>query len=111
MNVEDSLVEKLLKVFSLKNLEEINTIVAKHNEHPELRYGQKELASRVVEVLFGKDAVIQAQKISEIFFSEAERLALVKSLPQKDILALEKEVGGCEIKGDELKILDMCVQS
>lgn len=111
MNVEDALVEKLLKVFSLKTLDEINAIVAKHNEKPELRYGQKELASRVVEVLFGKDAVLQAQKISEIFFSEAERLALVKSLPQQDILALEKEVGGCEIKGDELKILDMCVQS
>jgi len=111
MNVEDALVDKLLKVFSLKTLDEINAIVAKHNEHPELRYGQKELASWVVEVLFGPEASGQAQKISEIFFSEAERLALVKSLPKKDILALEKEVGGCEIKGDELKILDLCVQS
>ena len=111
MNVEDALVEKLLKVFSLKTLDEINAIVAKHNEKPELRYGQKELASWVVEVLFGKDAVAQAQKISDIFFSEAERLSLVKSLPKKDILALEKEVGGCEIKGDELKIIDLCVQS
>jgi len=111
MNVEDTLVDKLLKVFSLKTLDEINAIVAKHNEHPELRYGQKELASWVVEVLFGPEASGQAQKISEIFFSEAERLALVKSLPKKDILALEKEVGGCEIKGDELKILDLCVQS
>ncbi|NTU73995.1 hypothetical protein HGB07_07615, partial [Candidatus Roizmanbacteria bacterium] len=44
-------------------------------------------------------------------FGEEKRLDLVKSLSKEDIKALEKEVGGCEIKGDELKILDMCVQS
>jgi len=68
MNAEDALVGKLLKVFSLKSLEEIDAIVAKHMEKPELRYGQKELASRVVEVLFGKDAVVQAEKISKVLF-------------------------------------------
>jgi len=52
MNSEDFLVEKLLKVFSLKSLEEIEEIVKKHMESPELRYGQTALASRVVEVLF-----------------------------------------------------------
>lgn len=52
MNADDALVEKLLKVFSLKSLEQIATIVKKHMEKPELRYGQKALASRVVEVLF-----------------------------------------------------------
>ena len=68
MNVEDALVEKLLKVFSLKSLKDIEAIVAKHMEKPELRYGQKELASRVVEVLFGKEAVQQAEKISKVLF-------------------------------------------
>jgi len=38
MNAEDFLVEKLLKVFSLKTLEEIDLIVKKHMEKPELRY-------------------------------------------------------------------------
>jgi tyrosyl-tRNA synthetase len=52
MNSEDFLVEKLLKVFSLKSLDEIDEIVKKHMEHPELRYGQKALASRIVEVIF-----------------------------------------------------------
>lgn len=111
MNVEDSLVEKLLKVFALKTLKEIDDIVKKHNADPQLRYGQKELASRVVEVLFGKDAVTQAQKISDIFFGDTQRLSIVKSLSKNDISALEKEVWGCEVKDDELKILDLCVQS
>jgi tyrosyl-tRNA synthetase len=70
MNAEDSLIGKLLKVFSLKSVEEIDVIVAKHMEDPGIRYGQKELASRVVEVLFGKDAVTQAEKISDILFGE-----------------------------------------
>ncbi|HBB03475.1 TPA: hypothetical protein DCZ39_01030 [Patescibacteria group bacterium] len=52
MNVEDALVGKLLKVFSLKTVAEIDIIVAKHMENPSDRYGQKELANRVVEVLF-----------------------------------------------------------
>jgi len=52
MNADDSLIGKLLKVFSLKTVQEIDKIVAKHNENPQLRYGQKELASWVVEVLF-----------------------------------------------------------
>jgi len=52
MNADDSLIGKLLKVFSLKSVEEIDKIVAEHNKKPELRQGQKELASRVVEVLF-----------------------------------------------------------
>lgn len=111
MNVEDALVDKLLKVFSLKTLDEINVIIATHMQNKEARYGQKELASRVVEVLFGKDAVTQAQKISDIFFWEGDRLEILKSLSKKDIKALEKEVGGCEIKDDEGKILDLCVQS
>jgi tyrosyl-tRNA synthetase len=97
MNVEDTLVEKLLKVFSLKTLEEIDTIVAKHNEKPELRYGQKELASWVVEVLFGQNAVLQAQTISDILFSDEDKMKLIIKLKKDDIQALYKETGGCEI--------------
>jgi tyrosyl-tRNA synthetase len=68
MNIEDALIEKLLKVFSLKTLDEIDAIVAKHMENPAERYGQKELAQWVVEVLFGKEAVQQAENISKVLF-------------------------------------------
>jgi tyrosyl-tRNA synthetase len=91
MNCEDILVDKLLKVFSLKSLEEIDAIVKKHNEKPELRYGQKELASWVVEVLFGKNDLIQVEKISEILFGEKDKMELIKSMSQEEIDALCKE--------------------
>lgn len=107
MNIEDALVDTLLKVFSLKSLNDIQEIVNKHLEKPELRYGQKELASWVVEILFGKEAVAQAQKISAVFFGESERLDLIKNMSAKEIDALAKETGGCEMPGAEAKVLEL----
>ena len=80
MNSDDSLIEKLLKVFSLKSLEEIEAIVKKHNEAPELRYGQKELATWVTEVLFGKQAVKEVEKITEILFANENKMELISKL-------------------------------
>lgn len=91
MNAEDALVGKLLKVFSLKSLEEIDAIVKKHMEKPEIRYGQKELASWVVEVLFGKEAVQQAEKISKVLFGGADIMETIKSFNKEDLAALAEE--------------------
>ena len=104
MNAEDALVEKLLKVFSLKSLEDIEAIVAKHMEKPELRYGQKELASRVVEVLFGKEAVQQAEKISKVLFGWADIMETIKWFTQDDIEALAQETGSISIENWKLEI-------
>jgi tyrosyl-tRNA synthetase len=91
MNIEDSLVAKLLKVFSLKTLDEIDMIVKKHNEKPEIRYGQQELARRVVEVLFGKDAVQQAENISKVLFGGEDIMQTIQSFNKDDIDALAAE--------------------
>ncbi len=107
MNAEDALVGKLLKVFSLKSLEEIDAIVKKHMEKPELRYGQKELASRVVEVLFGKEAVQQAEKISKVLFGGADIMETIKSFTKDDIAALYMETWWMAMKWSEMKVLDM----
>ncbi len=111
MNAEDSLIGKLLKVFSLKSLEEIDKIVTKHNEQPELRYGQKELASWVVEVLFWKDAVKQAEKISKVLFSWEDIMEIIQWFTQDDIEALAQETGSIFIDEKEIKILDMFTHS
>lgn len=112
MNTEDSMVEKLLKVFSLKSFDEIDAIVAKHMENPQLRFGQQQLASWVVEVLFGRDVVGQAAKISDILFWEVDRLDLIKWFKAEDIDALYNETGGIEVSTkDWLKALDLFTQS
>ncbi len=118
MNIEDNLVEKLLKVFSLKTLDEIETIVKKHNEKPELRYGQQELARWVVEVLFGKDAVNQAENISKVLFGGENIMQTIQSFSKDDIDALATETGSITIENwttessvGELKVLDLFTQS
>jgi tyrosyl-tRNA synthetase len=111
MNSEDFLVEKLLKVFSLKSLEEIDTIVKKHMEDPALRYGQKELASRVVEVLFGREAVTQAQKITEVLFGSEDKIELIKNMSKEDIEALAQETGWCSFSKESPRLLDVCVKA
>ena len=111
MNSEDFLVEKLLKVFSLKSLEEIDEIVKKHMEHPELRYGQRELASRVVEVLFWKEAVVQAQKITEILFGSEDKLKIIAEMNEEEKQALAQETGSVNLPGEEARILELAVES
>lgn len=111
MNSEDFLVDKLLKVFSLKSLDEIDAIVKKHMENPALRYWQKELASRVVEVLFWKEAVVQAQKISEILFGAEDKIELIKNMSEDDLQALAQETGWTQVEWTEFRILDLCVQA
>lgn len=117
MNADDSLIGKLLKVFSLKSVEEIDKIVAEHNKKPELRYGQKELASWVVEVLFWKDAVKQAEKISNILFGWENIMETITAMSKDDLEALYAETWGITldkssafgtsfIKEDNVKVLD-----
>ena len=111
LNSDDSLVEKLLKVFSLKSLDEIDEIVKKHNEDPSSRYWQKELAKRVVEILFGKDAVNEVEKISQVLFGNENKMGIIKWFSKDEINALKEATGGVEIDWNEWKILDLCTQS
>lgn len=106
MNAEDALVDKLLKVFSLKSLDEIDTIVKKHMEKPELRYGQRELASWVVEVLFGKEAVEQAEKISQVLFGGENIMETITSFTKEDGDALANETGSITLQW-ETKVVDL----
>lgn len=111
MNAEDALIGKLLKVFSLKSVEEIDAIVAKHMENPWIRYGQKELASWVVEVLFGREAVAQAEKISRILFGWEDIMETIKWFGKDDLDALALETWSIEMKLQEVKALDLFTES
>lgn len=111
LNTDDSLVGKLLKVFSLKTPEEVDILVAEHSKHPELRLGQKELASRVVEVLFGKDAVKQAEEISKVFFGGENIMETITWLDKDTMEALAEEMGSIVMKNKEAKVLDLFTES
>jgi tyrosyl-tRNA synthetase len=68
------------------------------------------LAAEVVAVIFGKDAVSQAEKISEVLFGTDDKIEIIKSMTQEDIDALIQEVGSIPAPA-ELKVLDLFTQS
>lgn len=112
MNVTDQDIEQYLKILTLLSFEEIENILKLHNEHPELRHGQRELAKAVIEVIFDKQAVDQAEKISEVLFGD-DKMWLIAKFSKSDIDALMKEVGWseCKVQSVECRVIDLFVQS
>ena len=111
INTADADVEKYLRAFTLLEIPEIEAIIAQHQEKPELRYGQKQLAKYVIQVLFGKEASEQAEKISEFLFGTGDKLTLLKAMSAEEIKALAHETWGAKLENDEIRILELLVQS
>ncbi|EKE29174.1 MAG: Tyrosyl-tRNA synthetase [uncultured bacterium (gcode 4)] len=110
MNVADADIERYMKILTLKDLNEISSIMSRHNEKPELRYGQNELAKAVVEIIFGKNASSQAEMISEMLFWNADKLETIKSMTKEDIEALSKETWSTQFTA-WIQILDALVNA
>lgn len=69
INADDSKVLEYLKVFTFLTKEEIEDIMKKHEEKPELRLAQKTLAYEVVKDIHSKEDADIAVKISESLFT------------------------------------------
>lgn len=90
LNQADDDLDRFFKMYTLITPEELNTILAKHNDDPSLRYGQKELGKRITAVVHGESAANSAAKLSEFLFSKEQvfstlddndRRLLAKSFP------------------------------
>ena len=69
MNQSDEAVENLLKIYTLLEPAEIDEILARHKEQPELRIAQKALARGVTTVVHGAGAAEAVENLSETLFS------------------------------------------
>ena len=69
INSDDSKVEEYLKVFTFLTKDEIDNIMLKQNEKPELRIAQKALAYEVVKDLHGVEEAELAKTKSEDIFN------------------------------------------
>jgi tyrosyl-tRNA synthetase len=70
INVTDEDVERYLKIFSVKTLEDIEQIVKTHHEAPEKRYGQTQLAYIVTQIIFGTKTADQCELIRNTIYGE-----------------------------------------
>ena len=110
LNSADADVEKFLRAFTLLEIAEIEEIVAKHNEKPESRYGQRQLANYVIQTLFGKQAAEQAEKISDFLFGSEDKMQMINEFSREEIQALVRETGSCEINENEIRVLELLVK-
>ena len=110
LNSADADVEKFLRAFTLLEISEIEEIVAKHNEKPESRYGQRQLANYVIQTLFGKQAAEQAEKITDFLFGSEDKMQMLSEFSREEIQALARETGSCEINENEIRVLELLVK-
>ncbi|MBR2709565.1 tyrosine--tRNA ligase [Candidatus Saccharibacteria bacterium] len=71
LNQPDTAVEYLIKIYTVLSKEEIEEILARHNEHPEERIAQRALARGTTEVVHGKEATEAIENLAKILFDRA----------------------------------------
>lgn len=102
LNTSDTDAEKYIKIFTLLSREEIDALVAEHQEAPHMRKLQKRLAEIVTELVHGKEALETAIEASQILFGKAVTSTLRK-LDEKTLLAVFDGVPTFNISKEELK--------
>ena len=70
MNQPDEAVESLLKIYTLLEPEEIEDILTRHREHPEMRIAQKALAYGATKVVHGAGSAEAVENLSNTLFSK-----------------------------------------
>ena len=70
LNQSDEAVENLIKIYTLLEPAEIDEILKKHAEHPELRIAQKALAYGVTKVVHGAGNAEAVENLSNTLFSK-----------------------------------------
>jgi tyrosyl-tRNA synthetase len=84
LNASDEDAEKYIKIFTLKSEEEIEVLIATHNEATYQRSLQKALAEDITIRVHGEDALARAIEASEALFSKS--IDGIKNLSAQDFL-------------------------
>ena len=69
LNQPDEAVEYLIKIYTLLEKDEIESVLKKHFENPEKRIAQRALARGVTEVVHGKEAADAIENLTELLFN------------------------------------------
>lgn len=93
VNTDDRDVERLLKLYTFMPLEEIASVMAEHNEHPEQRAAQRRLALEVTKTVHGAAAADSVISVSAVLFGQAD----ISAVSEETCLALKEEMPFCEL--------------
>ncbi|AOZ72740.1 tyrosine--tRNA ligase [Boudabousia tangfeifanii] len=107
LQTEDADVERLLKVFTFLNQEEIAELVSATAENPRDRVGQKRLAYEVTTLVHGKEKADFVVAASKALFGSGDLFAL----DGDTLLEATASLPSCEVKLDETTLIDMLVDA
>jgi tyrosyl-tRNA synthetase len=97
LNTDDADVERLLKIFSWRGLEEIAEIIITHKEAPESRLGQRILAEDFTTWVHGADATRSAIGASQVMFGGS-----LENLTDADLRPLMADVPSTSMSRTDL---------
>jgi len=108
INVDDSDLEKLYKLFTFMDLDEISQILEEHKKQPHLRIAQKKLAWDITVRVHGENAAKRVRDASALLFGETD----IKEAGTELLDTLSAEIPFAEINGSaEGPITDILVAS
>ena len=105
LNASDQDVENFLKQLTLLKKYEIEDLVEASQKVPELRQAQKVLASEIVTLVHGKDALEQALKVTQALFSGE-----FSELSKKGFAMLEQTLDSATIHQDT-QVIDLLIET
>jgi len=110
LNVSDADAEKYIKIFTFISREEIEALIAEHQQAPHLRLLQKRLAQEITYMVHSKEDYDAAVEAAAILFGNATADAL-KNLDEETLLAVFEGVTSFDVSLDEInagvKALDL----
>lgn len=106
INSSDEDVEKYIKIFSLKDREEIEGLISEHLEAPHQRLLQRSLAEEITERVHSKEDLETAIRASSILFGKSTTADL-ESLDEKTLLQVFEGVPQTEVSKIDLNGTDV----
>ncbi|MDO4988697.1 MAG: tyrosine--tRNA ligase [Synergistes sp.] len=106
INVDDRDLEKLYKLFTFRELDEIKALLEEHEKAPHLRKAQKDLAWEMTCRVHGEDAAARAKAASAVLFGETK----IKDASSDVLETLAAEIPFAEAElSDEKTVTDFLV--
>lgn len=111
INTSDADLETFFLTFSFQSTASIATLLAQHAENPGERVAQKSLARELTALLFGDDALAEAESASEALFSGRVADLPLAVLTEAFAAAPQSSGERSRLAGEGLSIIDLLVET
>ena len=108
IGVDDSEVRKLLLQLTFLSVQEVDSLVAEHEDQPHLRIGQRALANEITKIVHGEPAADSAIEASQVLFDSTMDISAVS---ESALDFVSREVPYSEIALADVSLVDLLVET